>query len=144
MLLKLGAGIGLPGLVAASVGANVVLTDVETALPLCKENCTVNAACMVTQPQVYRLFVCGLMNKVMCFHWGLFTKEIIELQPFDIIISADIFYDNTDGKRAENTLFTCAEYEDIIASIEFFLRKNPNAIFLTTYQVRRYYFWCVI
>ncbi|KAH3765774.1 UPF0563 protein C17orf95 [Pelomyxa schiedti] len=110
-VLELGAGAGLAGLTAASVGSNVTLTDANCSL--CGENCNANAS------------IFSVLPKVIQFEWGRFTEEVESLGGVDIIIGADTFYDNTD------------EYEDVIASVEFFLRKSPpSAFFLTAYQQR--------
>jgi len=42
----------------------------------------------------------------------------------DIILGADLFYDSSD-------------FDNILASVNFFIENNPASIFLTTYQERR-------
>ena len=60
--------------------------------------------------------------------WGNFTAPIIRAkhaQPFDYILGADLFYDNS------------ATFEDIIASVTYLIGDNANAKFVTTYHKRR-------
>lgn len=44
-----------------------------------------------------RTYPVFLKATVQGFSWGLFTSGVLALDPFDIIIGADLFYDNTKG-----------------------------------------------
>ncbi|RWS04255.1 methyltransferase-like protein 23 isoform X1 [Dinothrombium tinctorium] len=119
-ILELGAGTALPGIVAAKIGANVTLTDTHKnpdCIDLCKRNLTLNGLRFNDESEN--------CVKVMHLTWGLFTKEVMELKPFDFIIASDCFYDIND-------------FEDILATISFFIEKSVDrkAIFFTTYEER--------
>jgi len=73
-VLELGAGTGLPGIVAASLGARVVQTDrQELALSVCRRNGARNEASAIE----YRLADWA--------HWG-------DAARYDLILGADILY----------------------------------------------------
>ncbi|XP_028843528.1 histone-arginine methyltransferase METTL23 [Denticeps clupeoides] len=110
-VLELGAGVALPGVVAAKCGAKVVLTD-GAELPLCLENC--RQSCRVNN--LHDVRVEGLT-------WGEASPEVHLLPPADIILGSDVFYEPED-------------FENIILTVTFLLRKNPQAKFWTTYQER--------
>jgi len=61
---------------------------------------------------------------VFGYTWGDFSTEFLRLEPIDVILGADCFFDNS------------AVFDDIFASVVYLFRKNPDAVFLTTYQVR--------
>jgi predicted nicotinamide N-methyase len=80
-VLELGAGTGVPGIVAASLGAQVLQVDrSEVALHLCEMNARRNA-----QPGV----------EVRAATWEAFESE----QPFDFILGADVLYVTTMHER---------------------------------------------
>ncbi|NWV01634.1 MET23 protein, partial [Upupa epops] len=110
-VLEVGAGLGLPTVLAARCGAKVVLSDSEE-LPQCLQNgrrsCALN--------RLSRVPVVGLT-------WGRVSPELLSLQPVDIILGSDVFFDPKD-------------FEDILTMIYFLLERNPHAEFWTTYQVR--------
>ena len=73
-MLELGAGTGLPGIVAATVGARVVQTDRhELALDLCRRNGARNGA----RPISYRLA-----------DWTSWRDDDL----YDVILGSDILY----------------------------------------------------
>ncbi|KAM9281663.1 histone-arginine methyltransferase METTL23 [Morus bassanus] len=110
-VLEVGAGTGLPGLVAAKCGAAVTLSDGEER-PRCLRNC--RRSCRLNGlPQ---LPVLGLT-------WGRAAPQLLSLPPVDIILGSDVFFDPKD-------------FEDILTTVYFLLEKNPHAQFWTTYQVR--------
>ncbi|XP_064594410.1 histone-arginine methyltransferase METTL23-like isoform X2 [Liolophura sinensis] len=108
---ELGAGTALPGVVAAKCGAQVTLSDNALStqcLRNCEQSCEVN----------------GLENvKVIGLTWGQFTLELTSLQPVDVILGSDCFYDKKD-------------FEDIIVTVSFLLEKNLGSQFWCTYQQR--------
>lgn len=84
-VIELGAGAGLPGLMAALLGARrVVLTDVEPLLPGLLENVYAN----------------GLEDRVEVTElvWGSDESVIQanELGKFDLILMSDLFYDSEE------------------------------------------------
>lgn len=110
-VVELGAGVSLPGVVAAKCGAHVILSD-SAELPLslknCRRSCDVNN--LPTIP-------------VMGLTWGQLSPELLSLPPVDIILASDVFYEPED-------------FEDVLVTICFLVRKNPCAQFWTTYQLR--------
>ncbi|NXL91147.1 MET23 protein, partial [Alectura lathami] len=110
-VLEIGAGVSLPGLVAAKCGAEVILSDSEElpqCLAICQKSCLMNSL-----PQV----------PVIGVTWGRISPELLSLAPVDVILGADVFFDPKD-------------FEDILTTVYFLLEKNPRAQFWTTYQVR--------
>jgi hypothetical protein len=61
---------------------------------------------------------------VVGFTWGRFSSKVVQLPPPDFILGADCFYDNTEV------------FEDLIASVAYFIKKKPSLRFLTAYQER--------
>ncbi|KAM6050031.1 histone-arginine methyltransferase METTL23 [Theristicus caerulescens] len=110
-VLEVGAGVSLPGLVAAKCGAEVVLSDGEE-LPRCLRSC--RRSCLANG--LPRLPVLGLT-------WGRLAPALLALAPLDIILGSDVFFDPKD-------------FEDLLTTVYFLLEKNPHAQFWTTYQVR--------
>uniref|UniRef100_A0A3Q1ERS0 Methyltransferase 23, arginine n=1 Tax=Acanthochromis polyacanthus TaxID=80966 RepID=A0A3Q1ERS0_9TELE len=110
-VLELGAGVGLPGVVAASCGAAVILSD-SSDKPSCLQNC--RRSCDANGLQEVALV--GLK-------WGEVSPDLVLLPRLDVIIGSDVFYDPRD-------------FEEVIVTVAFLLRKNPKAQFWTTYQLR--------
>ncbi|XP_046722203.1 methyltransferase-like protein 23 isoform X2 [Silurus meridionalis] len=111
-VLELGAGVSLPGIVAAKCGAHVTLSD-SAEIPLCLENsrrcCELNGL-----PEV----------PVVGLTWGEISPALCSLPPVDIILGSDVFYDPED-------------FEDVLVTLSFLLRRNPSGQFWTTFQERR-------
>ena len=79
-LLELGCGIALPGLVAAKLGARVVLTDAAAhvkVLQNCKRSCDLN--------QIH--------CEIIPLSWGSFSSQILTMSRPDYLIAADVFYE---------------------------------------------------
>lgn len=112
--LELGSGVGLSGLVLASIGANVILTD-------SKHNMS------VLDNLNYSVLLNNLNNNatVQSLDWGEFDQHETDLLSckFDYIFGSDIFYDSKD-------------FESILATVFYALKMNPNACFIFTYQER--------
>ncbi|XP_035471863.1 methyltransferase-like protein 23 isoform X2 [Scophthalmus maximus] len=110
-VLELGAGVSLPGVVAARCGAKVILSD-SAGSPLCLDNC--RRSCEAN----------GLRDvEVLGLTWGQVSPDLVLLPPLDVILGSDVFYEPRD-------------FEDILVTVAFLLRKNPRAQFWTTYQER--------
>ncbi|KAK9818122.1 hypothetical protein WJX72_007470 [[Myrmecia] bisecta] len=76
-VIELGAGTGVAGLTAASLGANVLLTDLPQLLPGLHYNVQANK--LTSRVDVSELV------------WG---QDVAHLQPpFDVIIASDLLYD---------------------------------------------------
>uniref|UniRef100_H3CLY8 Methyltransferase 23, arginine n=1 Tax=Tetraodon nigroviridis TaxID=99883 RepID=H3CLY8_TETNG len=110
-VLELGAGVSLPGVVAARCGAKVILSDRAEA-PSCLDNCRRSCRANGVQDAV----VLGLT-------WGDVSPDVLLLPKLDLILGSDVFYDPED-------------FEDVFFTVAFLLRKNPEAQFWTTYQER--------
>lgn len=79
--LQIGAGTGLPGILAALLGSRVTLSD---SAPLGIRNCERNVeANGLTSNEV----------PVVGISWGLFNPALFQLGPIDIILGSDCFYD---------------------------------------------------
>ncbi|XP_054614681.1 histone-arginine methyltransferase METTL23-like isoform X2 [Dunckerocampus dactyliophorus] len=110
-VLELGAGVSLPGVVAAKCGAKVILSD-NANTPLCQHNC--KRSCEAN----------GLHDVVtLPLTWGEISADLVLLPPLQVILGSDLFYEPED-------------FEDILVTVAFLLRKNPSAQFWTTYQER--------
>ncbi|CAN9505081.1 unnamed protein product [Ophioblennius macclurei] len=110
-VLELGAGVSLPGVVAARCGAKVTLTD-GSDWPLCLRNC--RRSCEAN----------GLLGvEVMGLTWGEVSPGLLLLPEVDVILGSDVFYEPED-------------FEDVLLTVSFLLRKNPHAEFWTSYQLR--------
>ncbi|XP_049925441.1 methyltransferase-like protein 23 isoform X2 [Epinephelus moara] len=111
IVLELGAGVSLPGVVAARCGAKVILSD-NAKTPLCLENC--RRSCEANT--LHDVGVLGIT-------WGEVSPDLVLLPKLDIILGSDVFYEPQD-------------FEDVLLTVVFLLRKNPRAQFWTTYQER--------
>ncbi|CAI9163773.1 unnamed protein product [Rangifer tarandus platyrhynchus] len=110
-VLEIGAGVSLPGIVAAKCGAEVTLSD-SSELPHCLEIC--RQSCQMNHlPQVH---VVGLT-------WGHVSRDLLALPPQDIILASDVFFEPED-------------FEDILTTVYFLMQKNPKVKLWSTYQVR--------
>ncbi|XP_024118008.1 methyltransferase-like protein 23 isoform X2 [Oryzias melastigma] len=110
-VLEIGAGVSLPGVVAARCGARLFLSD-SSEKPSCLQNCRRSGEAN------------GLSGvSVLGLSWGEVPPDLLLLPELDVVLGSDVFYDPED-------------FEDVLVTIAFLLRKNPRARFWTTYQVR--------
>lgn len=110
-ILELGAGVSLPGVVAARCGAAVILSDCADK-PQCLRNCL--RSCQSN----------GLQEvQVRGLNWGHVSPALVSLPKVDLILGSDVFYDPQD-------------FASVLVTVAFLFRKNPQAQFWTTYQVR--------
>nr|XP_019601026.1 PREDICTED: methyltransferase-like protein 23 isoform X2 [Rhinolophus sinicus] len=108
-VLEIGAGVSLPGIIAAKCGAEVTLSD-SSELPHCLEIC--QKSCQMNDlPQVH---VVGLT-------WGHVSQDLLALPSQDIILASDVFFEPED-------------FEDILTTVYFLMQKNPKAQLWSTYQ----------
>ncbi|MFT7797706.1 methyltransferase-like protein 23 isoform X1 [Arapaima gigas] len=110
-VLELGAGVSLPGILAAKCGADVILSD-SAELPHCLANC--RRSCEANE--LHRVPVVGIT-------WGQVSPELLHLPALDLILGSDVFYEPKD-------------FENILVTVSFLLRRNPEAQFWTAYQER--------
>lgn len=137
-IIELGAGTSLPGVVAAKCGANVTLSDCSR-FTKCLENCRTSAVtngvndkvnifvlqfiqnCCVKQFVIIYFFYSKV--KIIGLTWGTFEPQLLKLEPVDLIISSDCFYDP-------------AVFEPILMTVSYLLEKNPSASFVCSYKER--------
>ncbi|KAI3359816.1 hypothetical protein L3Q82_013819 [Scortum barcoo] len=92
-LLELGAGVSLPGVVAARCGAKVILSD-SAKTPQCLDNC--RRSCEAN----------GLQDvAVLGLTWGEVSPDLVLLPKLDVILGSDVFYDPQDHE-----VFTCKSH----------------------------------
>lgn len=60
---------------------------------------------------------------VLGLTWGMFQPELLKMGRVDIILASDCFYDTKD-------------FEDVIVTVSFLLKRNPGSEFWCTYQER--------
>jgi len=110
-VLEIGAGTALPGVVAAKIGAAVVLTDREDqpqVLENMRRTCTLN----------------GISCEIQGLSWGQWNAASFTLRhPLQIVLGADVLYANKD-------------FDDLFATVKFLLQGMPDSVFITTYQPR--------
>ncbi|XP_006145793.1 methyltransferase-like protein 23 isoform X1 [Tupaia chinensis] len=110
-VLEIGAGVSLPGILAAKCGAKVILSDspeLPHCLEICRQSCQMNHL-----PEV----------PVVGLTWGHISKDLLALPPQDIILASDVFFEPED-------------FEDILTTVYFLMQKNPKVQLWSTYQVR--------
>ncbi|GJV24609.1 methyltransferase-like protein 23 isoform X1 [Tanacetum coccineum] len=128
-ILELGAGTSLPGLVAAKVGANVVLTDDSHRLEA-KPNQIGLVSSTKDSDQLFLVLdnmrrVCELNNvkcEVMGLTWGVWDESFFSLQP-QVILGADVLYDSS-------------AFDNLFATVKFLLENSPGSVFITSYHNR--------
>ena len=133
-VIELGAGTSLPGVVAAKCGAQVTLSDCSR-FTKCLDNCHTSAiANGVGDKVIKHLFnksakrninieTLILQVKVIGITWGTFEPQFLKLDPVDLIISSDCFYDPV-------------VFEPILVTVSYLLEKNPLASFVCSYKER--------
>lgn len=87
-VLELGAGCGLVGIVLSLLGAkSVVLSDLELCVPTLQRNIDRN----ISGPSKDSI-------RAASFIWGQNTSPLTVLGKFDIIVAAEVLYDEEDSK----------------------------------------------
>lgn len=148
----------LPGVLAARCGAQVTLSDGKN--PLCLENCRRSCEAnglTVTGPTTTGLTVTGppLSVGLLALTWGEVSPELLLLPQLDLILGSDVFYEPQGQFNVHHalsislslpllyfplSLSSCLpgpDFEDVLLTVAFLLRKNPLAQFWTSYQERR-------
>ncbi|XP_044309542.1 methyltransferase-like protein 23 isoform X1 [Varanus komodoensis] len=110
-ILEIGAGVSLPGIVAAKCGAETILSD-NAEFPQCLDNC--QRSCQMNN-------LSGV--HVMGLTWGHVSPTLLALPPVDIVLASDVFFEPAD-------------FEDILSTLHYLMEKNPHTQVWTTYQVR--------
>lgn len=110
-VLELGAGTGLPGVLASLCGAKVTLTD-SAKLTHCLEQCRRTAEVNGVGDKV----------KVAPLTWGLFLNNLTRLKgQVDLLIGSDCFYDPS-------------VFEDLISTVAYILVNNPTVRIKTYHE----------
>ncbi|CAI8054051.1 Methyltransferase-like protein 23 [Geodia barretti] len=110
----LGAGTAVPGITAAKVGARLTtLTDRATSQRL---TAALRQTCHLNRIPDSRV-------QILPLSWGVFSPQLLDLPPQDILLASDCFYDSAD-------------FEDILATVSYFMDKNRHCKFWTSYQER--------
>ncbi|XP_055949916.1 histone-arginine methyltransferase METTL23-like isoform X2 [Argiope bruennichi] len=113
VIIELGCGTGLISVLAAKCGAYPILTDSKKYGPVFKiaeENMKLNNIdCKDFEIQELT--------------WGYITPFIIRNRPIDFILGSDVFYCPKD-------------FEDLIVTVSYILKKNAGAEFWCTYEHR--------
>lgn len=80
--LEIGAGIGITATAALRAGADLTVTDyAEPALKLCGQNALANA---------------GREPTLLQFNWRSPSDEFLALDPFPVVLAADVLYESRD------------------------------------------------
>jgi len=103
-VLELGCGLGLPGLVSAELGAsNVILTDLEIALPIVEENIQLN-----------NYQECA---RFQTLQWGEGQDLALLPLPLDLVLCSDLVYTNRESvELLVDTLRDCTALGTTILS----------------------------
>ncbi|KAL3676139.1 hypothetical protein R1sor_026087 [Riccia sorocarpa] len=111
-VLELGAGTALPGIVAAKVGADVVLTDHADRSEVFEN---MKASCEINNVDC----------RIQGLTWGEWDVETCSLLDagVDFVLGADVIYQNT-------------EFDDLFATVSYLLKGRPGSVFITTYEKR--------
>ncbi|KAG1676028.1 Methyltransferase-like protein 23 [Nymphon striatum] len=114
-VIEIGCGTALPGILASKCGAHVTLTDSEFlqhCLENCKRSCQINAIDVDVDIEIKGLT------------WGTFTPDLAKfLGNVEIILGSDCFYEPK-------------EFEEVIATVAYLIKNNPQAEFWCSYQLR--------
>lgn len=137
--IQLGAGTAVPGITAAKLGARLTtLSDrgnsprlTEALLRTCELN-SIPPVCVQIVP----------------LSWGVFSPQLLSLEPQDLILASDCFYD-TAGETTPPNYDSCkvliklvkmhyfSDFEDILVTVHYLMEKNASCKFWTSYQERR-------
>ena len=144
--LQLGAGTAVPGITAAKVGARLTtLTDRATSPRLTE---ALKMACQLNK-------VPNSTIQIMPLSWGVFSPQLINLQPQDFLLASDCFYESTGWAAYIQYNIVCktfilvqwfvfhTAFEDILATVSYLMDKNRECKFWTCYQDRRCVCVCV-
>jgi len=102
-VLELGCGAAaLPGLVAARLGAEVVLTDLPEVTAVAKQNAVSN----------------GLHVEARSLTWAAAPPDGWDFEPFDLVLAADVLYD-------------LRQYESLAATLEWTVAVGGVAVIAT-------------
>eukprot|EP01128_Nolandella_sp_AFSM9_P011679 TRINITY_DN856_c0_g1_i2.p1 TRINITY_DN856_c0_g1~~TRINITY_DN856_c0_g1_i2.p1 ORF type:complete len:266 (+),score=14.68 TRINITY_DN856_c0_g1_i2:92-889(+) len=148
-VLELGAGTGVPGIVASQCGAVVVISDRDSGGEVVIENLKNNVRLSWPGAPVQSVSVnadsfeahgphptCSAPQtppsssstntypRVIPFSYGEFSPLFLSLASFDLVIASDIFYDNKEV------------YDDVMQTFLYLFSLNPECVALISYRIR--------
>ena len=119
-IVELGAGCcGIPGQVAAALGGNVILTDIDDEIVGLKGNVFSNAQHHKNNVIVEELNWSEIRHKNGCLADSMISNTAI-----DLILCADLVYERT--------------YKDLAVTLLHLLKLNPQAIVLMSNAMRKH------
>nr|KAJ3420131.1 hypothetical protein HK105_006043 [Polyrhizophydium stewartii] len=118
--IELGAGRGIAGMAAAALGANVVLTDIDPAIPPLERIVAING---LAAGAVAHGHIAGCIERVAPLDWTASDAHLAALRPplFDLVLAADVVW-----------------VQDLIVPLVETLSElvHPNAVALLAHQSR--------
>ena len=129
-MLELGCGLGVPGMVAYQMGANVVLTDQESIMSQLNKNIESNFSSSTAENNdttniIQAKPLSWSRSAIQNLLSSLSTQQI---QKFDFILNCDCVYEPLYG---DSWKLLVEVLDDLFAS-------NPNAISLTSVERRAF------
>lgn len=155
-LLQLGCGVGVPGFVAAAVGASVVLTDAADApsvLQNAAANVLLNRDVLQTDrynalpPFAFCKLVVDITSSVVVapLTWGVFNADAFALQPCDVVLAADCFFDKAGTGVEPFSLIAVdcfvvelAVFDSVMSTMRFLWDAKGAKVAFVAYHERRY------
>lgn len=111
-VIEIGAGNALPSIVAGKIGCkHLTISDRSDT----EVQSIINHTILANSLQD--------IAKAVPLPWGSWDNEVYET-PFDVILGADVFYSTED-------------FDSVLLTVLQLFEKNPEAIFVSSYQERR-------
>lgn len=119
-VLELGAGVGLTGLALAAAGADVVVTDMDRAMPVLRENAHRNADLVARRGG-------RIQPAALDWHWDAERQHASLPWPrADLVVGADIIYEADCVRPLLRTAFSLADEFLVLQNI----RRGSTDMFL--------------
>eukprot|EP00419_Tripos_fusus_P057439 CAMPEP_0172926944 /NCGR_PEP_ID=MMETSP1075-20121228/216573_1 /TAXON_ID=2916 /ORGANISM="Ceratium fusus, Strain PA161109" /LENGTH=238 /DNA_ID=CAMNT_0013788109 /DNA_START=78 /DNA_END=792 /DNA_ORIENTATION=- len=111
--IELGAGLGLPGMIAALRGAKTLLTDIESVLPLLRQNVERNFA-NSENPGVAKLDWTTLDQDLTAISEASAGNPTVPAAPFDVVLVTDCVYQERLVKPLVDTLVSITQPGSVV------------------------------